>query len=347
MALKFGFLLLPHFTLTAFSTFVDALRLAGDEGDQSRPVDCRWTFMTQDPSGVTANCGVHMMREQGLSKPEQYDYIVVCGGLLHRGDVLTDDVRAFLHAADAQGVTLIGLCTGSLQLAKAGLMVGRRCCISWFHYRELADEQPDVIPVADQLFVVDGRRITCAGGMASADLAAWLIEGHFGRARAQKSMHILGSDHARAPSDPQPHPPLGVPATNDRVRRATLLMEQHLANPLSIGEIARRVNISRRQLDRVFRQELNQPPQAFYRALCLEFARHLLSQGKYTVTDVAMECGFSDAAHFSRLFKEAFGHPPSREGVSKTGENIHRKDATAPTEGTKVHALDGSQSDSI
>ncbi len=336
MALRFGFVLLPHFTLTAFSTFVDALRLAGDEGDQSRPVDCQWQFITQDPVGVTASCGVHMMRESGLSKPEQYDYIVLCGGLLHRGEVMTDEVRAFLHAADAAGVTLIGLCTGSLQLAKAGLMAGRRCCISWFHYRELADEQPDVIPVADQLFVVDGRRITCAGGIASADLAGWLIEGHFGRARAQKSLHILGSDHARAASDPQPHPPLGVPATNDRVRRATLLMEQHLASPLSIEEIASRVNISRRQLDRVFRQELGQPPQVFYRALRLEFARHLLSQGKYTVTDVAMECGFSDAAHFSRLFKDAFGHPPSLESSANSGESSHRQSATPASSG-KFH----------
>jgi transcriptional regulator GlxA family with amidase domain len=330
MALKFGFVLLPHFTLTAFSTFVDALRLAGDEGDRSRPVDCQWTFITQNPDGVTASCGAHMMGEQRLNNPEQYDYIVVCGGLLHRGDVLTDEIRAFLQSADAAGVTLVGLCTGSLQLARAGLMAGRRCCISWFHYRELADDQLGVIPVADQLFVVDGRRITCAGGIASADLAAWLIEGHFGRARAQKSLHILGSDHARAASDPQPHPPLGVPATNDRVRRATLLMEQNLSTPLSIEEIAGRVNISRRQLDRVFAQELGQPPQVFYRSLRLEFARHLLSQGKYSVTDVAMECGFSDAAHFSRLFKEVFGHPPSQEPAGGADENRHRADATAP-----------------
>lgn len=340
MALKFGFVLLPHFTLTAFSTFVDALRLAGDEGDRSRPVDCQWTFITQNPDGVTASCGVHMMREKGLSKPEQYDYIVLCGGLLHRGDVLSDEIRDFLHAGDGAGVTLIGLCTGSLQLARAGLMAGRRCCISWFHYRELADvllgDVADVIPVADQLFVVDGRRITCAAGLASADLAAWLIEGHFGRARAQKSLHILGSDHARAASDPQPHPPLGVPATNDRVRRATLLMEQNLANPLTIEEIAGRVNISRRQLDRVFARELGQPPQVFYRSLRLEFARHLLSQGKYSVTDVAMECGFSDAAHFSRLFKEVFGHPPSQERTGGHEDNAHRQGATSPPS-TKLH----------
>ena len=50
---------------------------------------------------------------------------------------------------------------------------------------------------------------------------------------------------------------------NDRVRRATLLMEQNLATPLSIEEIAKRINISRRQLDRVFSQELNHPPRCF------------------------------------------------------------------------------------
>ncbi|MBT4890457.1 MAG: GlxA family transcriptional regulator, partial [Rhodospirillales bacterium] len=246
MALKFGFVLLPHFTLTAFSTFVDTLRLAGDEGDFSRPVDCSWTFLASNPDGVTSSCGAHIRREAPLKNPQQFDYIVICGGLLHRGDVLSDELKTFLHEAASANITLIGLCTGALILARAGLMTGRRCCISWFHYQELEAEQTGVIPVADQLFVVDGNRITCSGGVASADLAAWIIENHFGRAKAQKSLHILSADQARLPSNPQPHPVMGAQAVNDRVRRATLLMEQNLATPLSVKDIAKRVNISRR-----------------------------------------------------------------------------------------------------
>ncbi len=309
-ALKFGFVLLPHFTLTAFSTFVDTLRLAGDEGDFSRPVDCQWTFLASNPAGVTSSCGAHVAREAPLQNPETYDYIVVCGGLLHRGDVLSDELNTFLHKADKAGITLIGLCTGAFTLARTGLMAGRRCCISWFHYRELEDEQTGVIPVADQLFVVDGNRITCAGGVASADLAAWIIEKHFGRAKAQKSLHILSVDQARSHNTPQSHPVMGQ-AINDKVRRATLLMEQNLTVPLSISEIAERINLSRRQLDRVFKKELNNPPQVFYRNLRLEFARHLLTHSQRSITSVAMECGFADAAHFSRLFKKAYGQPPS------------------------------------
>ena len=322
MALNFGFLLLPHFTLTAFSTFVDTLRLAGDESDFSRPVDCSWTFMTSDRNGVKASCGAHIARDAPLGNPEQFDYIVVCGGLLHRGDVLSNDVQQFLDKADKAKVNLIGLCTGSLILARAGLLWDRRCCISWFHYEELEEEQTGVIPVADQLFVVDGNRITCVGGVASADLAAWIIEKHFGRAKAQKSLHILSADQARLPNDPQPHPVMGARGVNDRVRRATLLMEQNLATPLSIEEIAKRINISRRQLDRVFSQELNHPPQVFYRNLRLEFARHLLTHSRRSVTSVAMECGFADSAHFSRLFKKAYGHPPSQTSPIITTESL-------------------------
>jgi transcriptional regulator GlxA family with amidase domain len=311
MALKFAFVLLPHFTLTAFSAFVDALRLAGDEGDQSRPVDCHWTIMTSRSDGVVASCNARIARHGGLINPQDYDYIVVCGGLLHRGDVLGDDVRLFLHQADRAGVTLIGLCTGAFVLARAGLLNGRRCCISWFHYQQLEEEQTGVIPVADQLFVIDGNRITCAGGVASADLAAWIIVKHFGRAKAQKSLHIMSAGQARKPSDPQSHPAIGGLSGHDRVRRATLLMEQNLASPLPIAEIAKRINISRRQLGRVFMKELNHPPQVFYRNLRLEFARQLLAHSKRSVTSVAMECGFADAAHFSRLFKKVYGHPPS------------------------------------
>lgn len=311
MALSFGFVLLPHFTLSAFSTFVDTLRLAADEGDFSRPVDCSWSIMADNPAGATASCGAHIADTESLGDPARFDYVVLCGGLLHRGEVLSDRVRAWLHEADRKGVTLVGICTGSLLLARAGLLSGKRCCVSWFHYRELLEEIPDVVPVADQLFVVDGRRITCAGGIASADLAAWLVEGHFGKARAQKSLNILSADHARRPNAPQPQPPSAFSVRNERARRAALLMEQNLADPLTIAEIAERVSISRRQLDRIFRRELGVSPQVFYRNLRLQMARHLLVGGRRSVTDVALECGFADAAHFSRLFKALFGHPPS------------------------------------
>ncbi len=76
---------------------------------------------------------------------------------------------------------LIGVCTGVFALIKAGVMGGRRCCVSWYHHGDLTRRFPDIEPVADRLFVDDGNRLTCAGGTAAADLAAYLVERHLAR----------------------------------------------------------------------------------------------------------------------------------------------------------------------
>jgi transcriptional regulator GlxA family with amidase domain len=179
--LSVGFVLAEHFTLSAFALFIDQLRLAADEGDRSRQILCRWSVMASRPDPVKASCGVTVDRTSGFVDPRRFNYIVVVGGILHGGRQLDDATIAYLKEADAAGVTLVGLCTGSFVLARAGLMQGRKCCVSWYHYQDFIDEFPAIHPVADQLFVVDGSRITCSGGGGTADLATFLIERHIGR----------------------------------------------------------------------------------------------------------------------------------------------------------------------
>ena len=310
--LSVGFILTNNFTLTALSSFLDALRLAADDGDGSRPIRCRWTIMGAKPEPVPSSCGVPVARWTGFEDPRGFDYIVVVGGLLHRGPQLDAEAVAYLHRAAAAGVALVGVCTGSFVLSRVGLMKGRRCCVSWYHYRDFVEEFPDLIPVADQLYVVDRDRITCSGGSGVVDLAAFLIERHLGRASAQKAMHILLIDKARPPSQPQPQPAVtGEIGGNDRVRRAALLMEQHLNDPLPIEEIARRLNVSTRQFERLFQASTGMSPTAFYRALRLRYGLWMLKNSRRSVTAIALEAGFADCAHFSRQFRDFYGFTPS------------------------------------
>lgn len=314
-SLSVGFLLTNSFTLTAFATFIDALRLAADDGDGSRPIRCRWTIMGSRPEPARSSCGVEVLRREPLRDPRGFDYIVVVGGLLHAGPQLDEESVAYLKTAAAQGVSLVGVCTGSFVLARIGLMEKRRCCVSWFHHRDFLEEFPDLEPVADQLYVVDRDRITCSGGAGVADLAAHLIERHLGRAAAQKTLHILQIDRARPAGQSQPQPPAGrdIPCDrpNDRVRRAMLLMEQHINDPLSVEEIARRLNVSTRQFERLFGLATGMSPVTFYKALRLRYGFWLLRNTGRSVTAIAMEAGFADCAHFSRQFRALFGVPPS------------------------------------
>lgn len=321
--LSVAFILLPHFTLLPFAAFVDCLRLAADEGDSSRQIHVRWTVMGSTHDPVRASCGVQIPPWETFADPTRFDYIVVVGGLLQHGPPADAQTIAYLQSAAAKGVPLVGLCTGPFALIQAGLMRGRRCCVSWYHYHDLVERFPEVTPVADQLFVVDGNRITCAGGVAAADLAAWLIERHCGRAWAQKSLHIMLIDRARRGTTSQPQPTLSDQVRDNRVRRAVLLIEQHLTEPLGSSELAARLNLSRRQLERGFRHELGMSPQQFSRQLRLRYGLWLITHTDRSVTEISWECGFADTAHFSRQFKALFDKSPSDvrtgQGAAETG----------------------------
>jgi transcriptional regulator GlxA family with amidase domain len=309
--LSVGFILADNFTLSAFSLFVDQLRLAADEGDLSRPINCQWTIMGSRPEPVRASCGVTVSRTSGFVDPKRFDYIAVVGGLLHAGRQVDEATMDYLRQAARDGVPMIGLCTGSFVLARAGLMTGRRICVNWYHYQDFLNEFPHHHPVADRLFVVDGDRITCPGGGSVADLATFIVERSLGRAVAQKSRQIMVLEQARPGTAAQPHPPLADTIGDERVRRALLLMEQHLADPLLIADIAVRLQLSTRQLERLFQSVLGMRPAAFYRSLRLKYARWLLDNTERSVTDIALEAGFSDCAHFSRHFKALHGLTPS------------------------------------
>ena len=309
--LRVGVILSDHFTLSAFALFIDHLRLAADEGDRSRPVKVQWSVMSATQEPQRASCGVLTTPTSGLIDPKQLDYVVVVGGVLHAGRQINEATERYLRRAAEAGTRLVGLCTGSFILCRIGLMQGRRACVSWYHYQDFLDEFPDHEVVADQLFVADGDRITCAGGAGTADLACHLIERHLGWSVAQKASQVLLFDRARAGGEAQPHPPMAEKVSEPRVRRALLLMEQNLAVPLPIAHVAEKLNLSTRQFERLCHSTLGVSPATAYRRMRLRYARWLIGNTDRSVTDIAHAAGFADCAHFSRQFKETYGASPS------------------------------------
>ncbi|GIX17484.1 MAG: transcriptional regulator FeaR [Rhodothalassiaceae bacterium] len=93
-----------------------------------------------------------------------------------------------------------------------------------------------------------------------------------------------------------------------------LYLERHLHDPdLDVERIARDNNLSRRSLYRLFAAR-GTTPLAWLWGLRLERARMMLADPRFSawhLTDIALACGFRDHAHFTRRFKERFGHPPS------------------------------------
>lgn len=324
-AVRFGIVLLPNFTLTAFSGFVDLLRLTADDGDLSKPLRCTWSLVGESLTPVRASCGVQVIPSETFESAElaaPFDYLVVVGGLLHKGPLTNDATLRFIRRAAAANATLVGLCTGVFSLMRAGVLDHHRVCVSWFHYWDFVQHFPQVdqeLLVADRLFVIDRRCITCSGGSASIDVAAAILLRHVEHSTVRKALRILLVDDMRRSTTPQPHPPGVRPATHPKVKRAILLMEHHVVRALPLDKLAEKLSLSRRQLERLFKAETGKTPQTYAKEVRLRTAAWLLTSSDKSVADIASNCGFSDASHLGRDFRKQYDCTPvayrQQEGV--------------------------------
>lgn len=308
--LRVGFLLLPRFTLTAFAGFVDALRLAADEGDRSRPLHCTWSVVGEKGALIESSCGVSVVTSDDFTNPRNFDYVVVVGGLLHGGQRMSRGVLPYLRRAATAGVKLVGLCTGSFVLARAGLLDGHLACISWFHREEFLCEFPTCKVVSNQLYVVDRNRLTCAGGTSVVHLAAHIIERAVNRASAVKALRIMIERQPQPSRTLQPEHVISERGSDSLVKKAMLLLEQNLSTPLHIAKVARTLQIGRRQLERRFHRDIGLTPSDYRQQLRMERSHWLLEHTDLQVAEIALECGFQSSTHFGRVIRRVFACTP-------------------------------------
>ena len=302
-ALSVGCILIDRFTISALANFIDVLRLAADEGDRSRPIQCRWTIISSDMQPVRSSSGIAVQPHERFGDPARFHYVVVVGGVMEGTNFRDPSIERFLRSCDRVGVALVGLCTGTFILHRAGLMDGYKCCVSWFHYADFRAEFAGIQPVSDKIFVVDRNRLTCSGGANTAHIAAHLVERHLGKAAAEKSLQIMLFDGVHLGDSPQPAPPAFAGVEDALVVKALNLMQQHIEIPLSIQQIADRLEASRRSLERRFQLAVSESPAKAYLGLRLSRAQTLLSIGQKPVSTIALECGFCDASHLGKVMR--------------------------------------------
>src|ERR1700741_3932044 len=103
--IRFGIILLPNFTLTAFSGFVDLLRLSAEGGVFMKPVRCSWSVIGKTLAPVRASCGIQITPWETFDQAEPFDYVVVVGGLLHSGPQASDATLQFIRRAAGADAT--------------------------------------------------------------------------------------------------------------------------------------------------------------------------------------------------------------------------------------------------
>jgi len=306
---RFVFVLLPEFTLLSFAAALDCLRLANRMSGKAL---YEWRVIGEGGSTISCSTKTVFQLDGDLEELHRDDTIIVCGGMDVQ-NASTKRLLNWLRRESRKGAAVGGLCTAGYTLARAGLLDGKKATIHWENHDSFEEEFEDV-RLTKSVYVIDGNRMTTAGGTSSIDLFLQIIANDHGEtlATAVADQQIYSS--IRTDQDTQR---LSVP-TRIGVRHPKLSlvihkMEAHIEEPISPSILAAEVGMSTRQLERLFRRYLNRSPKRYYMELRLQKARNLLMQTDMSVINVALACGFSSPSHFSKCYRSHYGTTPYRE----------------------------------
>jgi AraC family transcriptional regulator, glycine betaine-responsive activator len=310
---RYAFLTLPNYSLIAVSNAVEPLRMANRLAQEAA---FEWSILSLDGEPVTASNGLRLAPTGALEQIGRVDILFVCGGIDVRAAVSPRLSTALRRLAE-HGTPLGGLCTGGYALARAGLLDHYRATIHWENLSALREEFPRVL-INDQLYTIDRDRYTCSGGVAPLDLMLHLIEEKLGGEIARLVSEQFIVERIRTDQDRQ-YVPLRaqVGVSHQSLIKVAQLMEANIEKPLSLDAIAKRTGLSRRQIERLFKRHLNCVPKRYYLEMRLKRARELLLQTPMPIMDITTACGFQSPPHFSKSYRNQFGHPPSAERQSR------------------------------
>ena len=306
---QIGFLLIPNFSMLAFSAALEPLRMANRLSKQALYA---WTTVSVAGNPIVASNGIVLNPDCAAADLGQLDYLFVCSG--EHVHETCDRALLFLLRKFARKKLVLGaICTGSYILAKADLLDGYRCTIHWENMASMREEFPQAI-VSSELFELDRDRVTCSGGTAPLDMMLTIINREHGGGLAVEVSEEFICERIRGRNDRQRIPlRLHLGTSQPKLVEAVSLMEANLEEPMSLDELAKHVGLSRRQLERLFQKHLNCVPTRYYLELRLARARQLLLQTTMSIVDVAFACGFVSAPHFSKCYRDYFGVPPRDE----------------------------------
>ena len=302
-------ILVPGFALMSFASVIEPIRGA-NRLSGSHFYD--WELFASEGGMVESNSGITVAAapvaalEQG-----HFDLVGVCAAS-HAEQRRFRTVEDMLRRLARRNVALAAVSTGSFVLARAGLLTDRRCTVHWDYADSFAEAFPD-IALCNDLFVVDGSILTCAGATAALDMMLQLIGAHHGQDLARQISGQFLHGGIRAAADDQRRMLLGMGVTNSVVQKAVSLMEAAIEEPVALAELTRRTGVSQRQLERLCKRYLGATPAQYYVQLRLERARRMLRQTDMSVAEVAIACGFVSLSHFAKVYRRHYGLSPRED----------------------------------
>jgi transcriptional regulator GlxA family with amidase domain len=296
----------PLQVLASANTRLDVL------GDRRSP---RYALelVSKQAGAFTCSSGLELVAKHALRDVRgPVDTLLVAGG---EGTVAAVNDRAyveFLRRTAPRARRVASVCTGTMLLAEAGLLDGRRAVTHWAYCEALGRRYPKLAVEPDAIFVRDGKFWSSAGVCAGMDLALALAEEDHGRELALTIARWMVIFLKRPGGQSQFSVGLAAQATeHERIRELQSWAQAHLGSDLGIAKLAKRVAMSPRNFARVFAREVGETPARWVERARVEAARRLLEESDEGVDAIAALCGFGSAETLRRAFLRQLRVAPS------------------------------------
>lgn len=314
-----GFLLFPTYAMHVFSLAVESLRLINRRFGGKY---FEWTVLTPDGKPVAASNELLVTPQGSISDKLTFSTVFVLSGYDPLSYV-TKPTLNWLRQQNRLGVQLGSFDTGAYFLAEAGLLDGKQVAVHWEALAHFKEHYPN-IDASDKLFVIDGARITCSGGTGTLDLMLHLCALRIGKNLALEVAQDFIYTHIRSSTQDQRQAWEHQGITHPRLARIVRAMEHNIETPLSLKQLAKKVQLTNRQIERLCHSQFGESPIRYYTKLRLKRARQLLEQSELPILSIALAAGFNSMSAFSRAFSNAFESSPRAYRKRFRGQGLSR-----------------------
>ena len=254
-------------------------------------------------------CGIHIKSEGQFHDNLRGDILIVLAGFKHQQNY-SKRTRIILNKVARQHSRVFGVEAGTWLLAESGIVNNHQVTTHWEDLERFANRYPELDVVNDR-FVIDRSVWTSGGASPTLDMMLHYLSETQHKSLALDVANLFIYDKSKQGQERQIDTAL-KPLYKREPRIATLvaIMEESIDQAISISEICRRINVSKRRLEQLSQKELGFTPSQFYRRLRLQHARRLVLDTNKAITDIAIESGFTSSSSFSRAFHNHFGVSP-------------------------------------
>lgn len=298
--------------MSCLTSAIEPLRAANEI---SGKIAFSWSLVSETGAPVNASANVVFQPDSALEVDLDLDYLFLLSspqGAFGNPRIGSGRLRQMAR----HGVNVGAVSGGIFPLAATGLLDDRICSVHWCYKSAFQSEYPNLAS-CDDVIAIDRDRLTASGAAAMFDLMLRLIEDRLDSAVMTEVACWFQHPIVRAEGVGQ-----SIPAfKSDRlandlpepVASAIRLFAENLEDPIAIGDVADQVGVSPRHLERSFKLALNQSPLKYYRILRMKAARQKILYSRASMTDIALDVGYTRASTLSKHYREAFGITPIEE----------------------------------